>query len=77
MLGGDSSYINIDVPELMFEANITENHLTFPAWEYNSSSDTFIIITDKDDQENNTGIYTDVGQHLYIFQYYSLGRPYP
>ena len=61
LLGGDSSYINIDVPELMFEANITENHLTFPAWEYNSSSDTFIIITDKDDQENNTGIYTDVG----------------
>jgi len=56
----NSSYINIDVPELMFEANITENHLTFPAWVYNPSSDTFIIITDKDDQENN-GIYTDVG----------------
>lgn len=61
LLGGDSSYINIDVPELMFEANITENHLTFPAWEYNSTTDTFIIITDKDDQKNNAGIYTDVG----------------
>tara|TARA_Y100001935_G_scaffold78404_1_gene65537 strand:- start:3027 stop:5258 length:2232 start_codon:yes stop_codon:yes gene_type:complete len=58
--GRDSSYININVPELMFEANITENHLTFPAWVHNPSSDTFIIITDKDDQENN-GIYTDVG----------------
>ena len=59
--GQDSSYININVPELMFEASITENHVTFPAWEYNSSLDTFIIITDQNDQKNTPDIYSDDG----------------
>tara|TARA_B100000902_G_scaffold245639_1_gene232558 strand:+ start:3432 stop:5654 length:2223 start_codon:yes stop_codon:yes gene_type:complete len=61
LLEGDSSYININVPELMFEASITENHLTFPAWVHNPSSDTFVIITDQNDKNNNINAYTDVG----------------
>ena len=61
LLEGDSSYININVPELMFEASITENHLTFPAWVHNPSSDTFVIITDQNDRNNNINAYTDLG----------------
>ena len=61
----NSSYINIDVPKFMFEAYITENHLTFPAWEYNSSLDNFIVITDKEN-ERNIETYNDTGYQSQI-----------
>ena len=41
----NSSYINLSQPELLFEHTIVENHLTFPAWEYDSKNDRFIIIS--------------------------------
>ena len=41
----NSSYMNLSQPEFLFEHTIVENHLTFPAWEYDSKNNRFIIIS--------------------------------
>ena len=37
--------MNLSQPEFLFEHTIVENHLTFPAWEYDSKNNRFIIIS--------------------------------
>ena len=41
----NSSYFNLNEPELIFEHTIVSNHLTFPAWDYNQNNDQFIVIS--------------------------------
>tara|TARA_B110001454_G_scaffold110102_1_gene103408 strand:- start:48 stop:2249 length:2202 start_codon:yes stop_codon:yes gene_type:complete len=52
----DSSFFNLSEPEFLFEHTIVENHLTFPAWDYDSTNDRFMIISASDSETSN---YTD------------------
>jgi Tol biopolymer transport system component len=45
------AFIDFDEPELLFKHSIVENHLTFPAYVYNASSETFIILSTADAAE--------------------------
>ena len=50
---GNSSYFNLNEPELLFEHIIVSNHLTFPAWDYDHKNDQFIIITTPESQSSD------------------------
>jgi Tol biopolymer transport system component len=46
------AFIDFEEPELLFEHKIVENHLTFPAYVYNASSETFIILSTGDAEDS-------------------------
>ena len=46
------AFIDFEEPELLFEHRIVENHLTFPAYVYNASSETFIILSTADNGDS-------------------------
>ena len=49
----DTSFFNLSEPELLFEHTIVENHLTFPAWDYDSINDRFIMISTPDSESSD------------------------
>lgn len=49
------AFIDLKDPEFLFEHSIVENHLTFPGYVHDASSDNFIILSTSDDGNSAVG----------------------
>ena len=57
----EEEFLNLETPQFLFSQSIVENHLTYPAWVYDSNEDQFLIISAPEDTNGDfsDNVYRD------------------